>query len=356
MAQTSFNNRLRQVLVLLLIILIAALLVSELSLFLPGLLGGITLYILSRSYYFRCVFKRKWKKGWTAMLFILVYLILISVPVYLSVTLVTPKINQLVQNQDKIISSLQNFSAKIEDKTGIAILSTGNIRTATQKISSFVPKLLSGTATILANLLMMFFLLYFLLIGGREMEKNLNRIIPLKPKNIDTLAGETKMMVKANALGIPIICVVQGIFAALGYWIFGMEDWAMWGFITGVFAFFPLVGTMIIWVPITIYLFSQGHTWPAIGLGIYSIVVTGNVDYVARISFMKRIGDVHPLITVLGVIVGLNLFGFVGLIFGPLLISYFLILTKIYVNEFSINTEIPQLINKAETGEPDAKK
>ena len=55
---------------------------------------------------------------------------------------------------------------------------------------------------------------------------------------------------------------------------------------------------------------------------------------------MKKIGDVHPLITVLGVIVGLNLFGFIGLIFGPLLISYFLILVKIYVNEFSDHHEI----------------
>lgn len=337
-----FNTRLKQVLVLLLIFLIAVLLIAQVYVFLPGLLGGITLYILSRGYYFQFVYKKKWKKGWTALLFILFYLVIIALPVYLSINLVIPKINQVMDNQDKMVNSLQVISGKIEAKTGIKMLSPENIKSATQKISSFVPRLLSGTATMVANLLMMFFLLYFMLTGGREMEKNLNRIIPLKPHNIDILAGETKMMIKANALGIPIICIVQGIFASLGYWIFGLEDWGLWGFITGVFAFFPLVGTMIIWVPLVIYLFSGGHSLPAVGLGVYSIIVTGNVDYVARISFMKKIGNVHPLVTVLGVIVGLNLFGFVGLIFGPLLISYFLILVKIYMHEFTGLHELPE--------------
>lgn len=324
---------------LLLIILIIALLIAQLSVFLPGLLGGITLYILSRGKYFQLIFHRKWKKGWTALAFILFYLVIIALPVYLSVTLVSPKIARVMENQEKIVSTVQTISQKITDKTGIKLLSPDNLKTLTQKVSALVPKLLSGTATMLANLLMMFFILYFLLTGGREMEKSLHHVIPLKPQNIDTLAGETKMMIKANAMGIPIICIVQGIFAAFGYWIFGLDDWGLWGFITGVFAFFPMVGTMIVWVPLCIYLFSQGLNWPGFGLALYSLIVTGNVDYAARISFMKKIGDVHPLITVLGVIVGLKLFGFIGLIFGPLLISYVLILVKIYINEFSDNHE-----------------
>ncbi|MEO6490734.1 MAG: AI-2E family transporter, partial [Ferruginibacter sp.] len=67
----------------------------------------------------------------------------------------------------------------------------------------------------------------------------------------------------------------------------------------------------------------------------YSIIVTGNVDYITRLGLLKKMGDVHPMITVIGVIVGLGLFGFIGLIFGPLLVSYFIILVKIYMNEFT---------------------
>ena len=109
----------------------------------------------------------------------------------------------------------------------------------------------------------------------------------------------------------------------------------MWGFLTGVCAFFPLIGTMIIWVPLVIYLYSVDQNLTATGLTIYSIIVTGNVDYITRLGLLKKIGNVHPMITVLGVIVGLKIFGFMGLIFGPLLISYFIILMKIYMNEFT---------------------
>jgi predicted PurR-regulated permease PerM len=189
---------------------------------------------------------------------------------------------------------------------------------------------------LLANIVMMFFLLYFLLVNGKEIEQYLNRVIPLKRHNVEQLASETKRMIRANAVGIPIICVVQGLFATLGYWIFGVEDWGVWGFLTGIFAFFPLVGTMVIWVPVMLYMLATGHNWAGFGLGIYSLVVTGNVDYITRMGLLKKIGDVHPLITVLGVIVGLNLFGFMGFIFGPLLVSYFIILVKIYFNEFAI--------------------
>ncbi len=339
MNQPGFNERLRQVLILMLVVAMAILLIMQLRAFIPGMLGGITLYILSRTVYFQLIFKRKWKKGWTALLFIFVYLIIIAIPVYISIALVSPKISAFTDNQDQVIQSIQSLSAKVREKTGVTIFSAESAKTIAQKLSVYIPMVINSTMALITNLIIMFFLLYYLLVHGREMEKYLSRVTPLKHENVNMLAGETKMMIKANALGIPIICIVQGAFAALGYWIFGVEDWALWGFVTGVFAFFPLVGTMIIWVPLVAYLFIHGSNWPALGLTLYSIIVTGNVDYIARLKLMKYMGDVHPVITVLGVIVGLNLFGFMGLIFGPLLISYFLIMVKIYINEFDKTPE-----------------
>lgn len=333
----NFNDRLRQLLLLLLIILLGYLLVTELYVFLPGLLGGITVYIISRTLYFRCVYEFKWKKGWTALLFILVCLVLISIPVYISAKLITPKINDMVHNQEKIVQAIKVFTDKVSAFTGFKLLTPDNTKAISLKISSFIPKILNSTANVATNILMMFFILYYLLVSGKEIEKYLNQIIPLKRHNVNQLASETKLMIRANAIGIPIICIVQGIFATLGYWIFGVEDWALWGFLTGIFAFFPLVGTMIIWVPMVVFMLASGNTWPAVGLGIYSLVVTGNVDYITRLGLLKKMGNVHPMVTVLGVIAGLNLFGFMGLIFGPLLVSYFIILVKIYINEFAIN-------------------
>lgn len=347
MNQPGFNERLRQIIILILILAMAVLLISQMTIFIPGLLGGITLYILSRTLYFQLIFKRKWKKGRTALLFIFCSLLLIALPVYLSISLASPKIRSFTQNQDKIIEGIKSVSEKVHEKTGFLILSAESAKTIAEKVSAFIPRILNSTMVLLTNLLMMFFLFFYLLVQGKDTEIYLSRIIPLKQENIHLLAGETKMMIRANALGIPIICIIQGAFATLGYWIFGIEDWGLWGFVTGVFAFFPFVGTMIIWVPLAGYLFIHGSTWPAVGLTIYSIVVTGNVDYLARLMLMKYMGDVHPLITVLGVIVGLNLFGFMGLIFGPLLISYFLIMVKIYFNEF--NTPVADTDSSAET-------
>ncbi len=346
MTKNTFNARITQIIVLIIIALIAVLLIKQLLVFLPGVLGAVTLYIVSRAYYFNLIFKHKWKKGLTALGFMLAWIIIITIPIYFSVTLISPKINEVINNQDKIVAAIENVRKTITEKTGRELITSENIKTGTQKITTIIPSLLSGTANTFVNLFMMFFLFYFLLVGGRELEKRLNKLIPLKNENIHILATETKMMIRANALGIPLISIVQGIFAALGYYIFGLQEWGLWGFLTGIFAFFPIVGTMIMWVPLCILLYAQGHELGALGLTLYSLFVTGNVDYIARIGFMKKIGNVHPLVTIFGVIVGLNIFGFVGLIFGPLLISYFLILVRIYVNEFSDEFESEDPLKK----------
>jgi predicted PurR-regulated permease PerM len=335
----NFNNRLRQLILLLIIALLAILLSTQLFIFLPGFLGAVTLYILTRNWYQSLIQQKKWKKGLTALLFILGLIVIIAIPVYFSIIMVSPKINSLLNNQQEVIQGLQIFSDKMESSFGIKLFTDEGTQSIASKISSFIPVLLNNTANVATNLIMIFFLLYYLLVNGTAIEKYLHKMIPLKAENVDKLASETTLMIRANALGIPIICVVQGIFAAIGYLIFGVKDWGMWGFVTGVFAFFPLVGTMIIWVPLVIFLFSTGHHLTASWLAIYSIVVTGNVDYITRLGLLKKMGNVHPMITVLGVIVGLKLFGFMGLIFGPLLVSYFIILVKIYINEFGKATD-----------------
>ena len=335
MEENTFNNRLRQILLVGLILFLTIVFINQLNIFLPGLLGGITLYILTRKLFQKLTVQKKWRKGLTAFLFIICSLIIIAIPVYFTIVMVSPKVNSLLDNQQEVMQGLEIFSTKIEDYTGIKLFSDDNSKVLANKISAFIPGLINSTANVLTNLIMMFFLMYYLLVNGIVIEKYLDKIIPLKAENVHMLASETVLMIRANAIGIPIICIVQGAFAAIGYLIFGIKDWGMWGFITGVFAFFPLVGTMVVWVPLVIFLYSTGQNYIATGLTIYSVVVTGNVDYITRLGLLKKMGNVHPMITVLGVIAGLKLFGFMGLIFGPLLLSYFIILIKIYVNEFT---------------------
>ena len=330
----TFNNRIKQVLLLSIIILLIFLVIRELYLFVPGLLGALTLYILSRGNYFQLVYNRKWKKGWAAGLFIFYYLFLIGLPVYLAITLISPKINTFLENPEQMIEGIKASIESVQGRIGFSLVSETTLSESLSKLSAFIPGVLNSTANLITNLAIMLFVLYYMLYNGKEIEDTLSEIIPLKDENIHLLASGTKTMVRANAIGIPLISIIQGVFATLGYFIFGVDDWGLWGFLTGVFAFFPVVGTMIIWVPLVIYMYATDQTWNATGVLIYSVVVTGNVDYIARITLLKRLGDVHPVITILGVLLGLNLFGFVGLIFGPLLISYIILLFKIYKNEF----------------------
>ena len=331
---TQFNNRIRQVVLLLVISFFGFLIIKELYVFLPGLMGALTFYILGRERYFKLTENRGWKPALTALAFILIFLLVIASPLYYTVVLVSPKITDVFSHADELKVGVQALSDKLKQFTGEELMSEKNMSSLQSNLANFIPTFLNSSATILGNTLVMFFVLFFMLTGGREMEKTVRQFIPLHQESIVALAQETKHMVKANAIGIPLISIVQGLAAWLGYLIFGLDDALMWGFLTGVFAFFPIVGTMLIWVPLVIYLYSQGLSTPATGLLIYSLVVTGNVDYLARVTLMKKIGNVHPLVTVFGVIVGLQLFGFMGFIFGPLVFSYVIILIKIYAHEF----------------------
>ena len=330
----TFNNRIKQVLLLSLIILMIFLAFKELISFLPGILGAITLYMLSRAGYFQLVYNKKWKKGWAAGLYMLYYLALLGLPIFLAITLISPKLNAVINDPSATIESIKHAVEQVQLKAGVNFVSEKSLTDSLNKVSSYIPSLLNSTANLLTNLIIMLFFLYYMLYHGKEMENYLFRIIPLKDTNTAMLAAQTKKIVKANALGIPLISIIQGLTATLGYFIFGVHEWVLWGFLTGVFAFFPVVGTMIVWVPLVIYMYTASNAGMATGLLLYSLLVTGNVDYISRITIMRKLGDVHPVITVLGVIVGLGLFGFIGLIFGPLLVNYIIILFKIYMNEF----------------------
>ena len=252
-----------------------------------------------------------------------------------------PRISEVFTHSEELMRGLKEFSAQVYNYTGAQILTQENLEAMQKMVANFIPTFLNSSLNIVGNLAMMFFVIYFMYAHGEQMEESLRRFIPLHDDSVEQLADETMNMVRANAIGIPLISIIQGITATLGYWIFGLSEWGLWGFLTGIFAFFPVVGTTLIWAPLVIFLYAQGASWQATGLLIYSLVVTGNIDYFSRVTLMRKIGDVHPLITILGIIVGLGLFGFMGFIFGPLILSYLILLARIYTSEFVENNNTP---------------
>ena len=249
----QFNNRIRQIIVLIIILLIGYLIIKELYLLIPGFLGAVTLYILGREKYAHLVYVRKWKPSWTALLYILVSLVVISALMYFTIKVMLPKFNIVFSHPQELMQGLHKLSEQINATTGVDLFSEANLAKLQQGLGNFIPTFLNSTLNILGNVVMMFFVLYFMLVNGKEMEAAVTTFIPLHPESITKLAKETKNMVRANAIGIPLISLIQGLFATAGYWIFGLSEFGLWGFLTGVFAFFPLVGTMLIWLPLVIF-------------------------------------------------------------------------------------------------------
>ena len=328
------QNRIRQVFFLVIIVLLGLLLFSELYTFLPALLGAVTLYIVMRRWMFHLTIKKKWRKGWTAALLMLISMIVILLPIALLINMLSSKITFAIQHSDELVGSLKKIVTEIEQKFKIKITRDENINRLGDFIRSSIPKLLGATFNTLGTIFFMYFILYFMLVNGRKMEANIYEHIPLKDENAMMLGTEVKNMVISNSVVIPVIAVLQGVVALIGYLIIGVNEPWFWFVVTCITAMLPVVGAALAYVPLAIIFFANGDTGKGIFMLIYGFGVIGTVDNVFRFTLARKIGNVHPLVTVFGVIIGLSVFGFIGLIFGPLLISLFLLLLKIYSSEF----------------------
>lgn len=344
-----FEDRLKQYILLLLLAVLIFFIVKSLRVFIPGILGAITLYILSRENYFQMLYVRKWKPRIAALVYVLYFLLLLGVPFFFAYSLISPKIDLLMANPQATVEQVKKVVASVEGKIGWKIMTQSKLEGQLTSLVGKIPRLLNETANVVSNLAIMLFLLYYMLSNAKSLEKRLFKLIPLRPDNINLLAREGKTIIKANAIGIPLISLIQGITAAIGYAIFGVPEWYMWGFLTAVFAFMPIVGTMLVWVPLVIYMYTIGSTFSATALLFYGLIVIGNVDYLARLTIMKKLGDVHPVLTVMGIIAGFELFGFIGVIFGPVLLNYMIVLYTIYVSEFKGEEEPATQINSNST-------
>ena len=328
------QNRIRQIFFLIVITMLGLLLFRELYTFIPALLGAITLYIIMRKWMFHLTMKKRWSKPWTAALLMFLSLIIILFPIGVLVNMVSAKVTFAVQHSNELITALKKIAADLEQRFDIEIVSDENINKLGNFISGGIPRLLSATFNTLGTIFFMYFILYFMLVNGRKMENNIYEHMPLRDENAAMLGKEVKNMVLSNAVGIPVIAILQGIVALIGYLIIGVKEPWFWFVVTCITAMLPVVGAALAYVPLAIIFFANGYTGKGIFMLIYGFGVIGLVDNIFRFTLAKKIGNIHPLVTVFGVIIGLSVFGFIGLIFGPLLISLFLLLLKIYSSEF----------------------
>jgi len=328
------NNKLRQISFYALLIVLFLLLFYQLIPFLPAFLGAITFYIIMREKMQTLVLKRKWKKAWAASLLLILSFLIVMLPVGLLTNMLYSKVGFAIQNSNEVINTIHTFIDGFEKKYSIEIINEETAKNISTSLAKVLPSFLGATFNSLTAIVIMYFILYFMLTNSREMEAWLYNNVPLKDDNVKLIGTEMKTLVISNTLGIPLTALLQGIVALIGYLILGVEDVMFWFVVTSIAAMFPFVGAALAYVPVAILFFASNHATKGTIMLLYGFGIVGTVDNIFRFALQKKMGDVHPLITVFGVIVGLNLFGFIGLIFGPILISLFILLLKIYMNEF----------------------
>jgi predicted PurR-regulated permease PerM len=328
------DNKIRQVSFIAILLVLGWVLFREMQSFIPAFLGALTLYVIMRKWMFRLQYVRKWKPAIAALVLMLASFIVIIVPIGLVIQMLSSKINFAIQHSAEAVDAIKLFVKNIETKTGYTIVNEENLQKLSSLLATKLPSILGATFNTLTTIVVLYFILYFMLTEGRTMERKMYDILPMKETHLNEVGKEVKSMVLSNALGIPLIAILQGIVALIGYLVIGVKEPFFWFIITCVTAMLPIVGAAVAYVTLAILFFASGSNWQGIAMLAYGFIIIGSVDNIFRFALAKRIGNVHPLITIFGVIIGLNLFGFIGLIFGPLLISLFILLIKIYTLEF----------------------
>ena len=252
------------------------------------------------------------------------------VPLALVVWLAVVNLQHINLDPQAIIAPFEEAAAAIKTKTGYNVLSKDSLSFAISSLPRIGQTFMGGISSFSVNMFVLVFVLYFMLIGGKKMEQYINEILPFNETNTQDVVHKINMIIRSNAIGIPLLAFIQGGVAMIGYWIFGAPNILFSGFLTGIASVVPMVGTALIWIPIAVYMALIGNWFQAIGLVAFGMLVISQLDNLIRFIIQKKMADIHPLITIFGVVIGLSLFGFMGVIFGPLLLSLFLLFIDMF--------------------------
>lgn len=321
-----------QLSVLLLIAIMGLLITWELLPYLSGILGAITIYVLLRTW------MKKWvERGWNRKLGAGLLMVLSFVGILLPVTgvglMLVNRIGGALGNSGRPINTLRQSLEIWGERTGYDLTSKIDGTAISGWLAENLKDAAGGTFTLFLSLAIMYFLLFYMFTAKEDLRKIIYGYIPIKKENFRRIGHEIFSMVRSNALGIPLVAVAQGSVALIGFLIFGVERPFFWFVIVALGSMIPFIGTFIGILPVFVLSLAAGNDFQAWGILFYGMVVVGSTDNLIRLYVLRKLEDVHPLITLTGVIIGVPLFGFIGLIFGPLLLSLFLLLVRIYKRE-----------------------
>ena len=346
-----YTPRQRYTLLIVTLIIIGLLAVYGLLGYLTAFLGAGILYVVFRPWFTALVHKRNWNRTLVTVMLIVFALVVLVIPFFALTSLLIDRLRELTQHTDEILAVVQ----RIERRLGIQVTEQAQVRQLLQqgatRVSQWVPSLASSVLNVIVIVGLMLFTLYYLFTQEEYFLAGVHRYLPFRESTMRELSESLKNNVNANVLGQILVALVQGILTGITLWIFGIPTPLFWTLIAFFMAFIPVLGTPLVWGPAAIYQFAQGHNVQGIGILIVGFVVIINADNVLRIWLAKGMGNIHPWVTLVGLTFGVEIFGIVGLVIGPLLLSYFIVLMQVFAHENRAHRQA-----EATTPQPLAKK
>jgi predicted PurR-regulated permease PerM len=300
--------------------------------FSTGLIGGLVLYVVFAPTHRRLV-RLGLKPGLGAGVVVLLALVLVVGPGISFIGLVANEAQGMATGviQSPLLARLRELRIGPYD-IGAQIEALGS-----QVVSWLGSSALSvvGTATRLGiQLTIAFFGLFYLLVAPAGAWSGIRPFIPFSTQNAEVLRVRFHDVTFSTLVGTGLTAAVQGLLVGIAFWATGLSNALFWGVVTIIVAILPVVGSGLIWGPGAAALALDGHYGWAIALVVWGVLVVGNVDNLIRPYVYRRWARIHPFITVIGAFAGINWFGLLGLLIGPLAISYFFELIRMYRAEY----------------------
>ncbi|HTS89590.1 MAG TPA: AI-2E family transporter [Gemmatimonadales bacterium] len=317
----------------LLILVLGLALVYTLMPYASGLIGGLVLVVIFAPVHARLA--RRLPPRLSAALMVLLALLILIVP---SLSLAGVLVEQAQGIAAGIVSAplLERISAFEIGGVPIGPRLAGMGEQVVGWLGSSAIGLLGHATRLGLNLTIALFILYFLLLRPRQTWEAVRPYIPFRPASADRLRDRFRDVTISTLIGTGAIALIQGIFVGAGFLFLGLSNALFWGVVTIVFAILPVVGAGLVWGPGVVSLMLDGRYGAATALALLGLVVVANVDVVIRPAVFRRFAEIHPLVTLIGAIGGISYFGLLGILIGPLAISYFFELIRMYREEYHL--------------------
>ncbi|HWR25452.1 MAG TPA: AI-2E family transporter [Methanosarcina sp.] len=338
-------------LALLIIIVLTAAIVYATLPYLNYFFGSFILYIIFRSLYHFLVKRTRLQKQFAAVLVIIISTFVVLIPLYFLLNIIIGEIQQLLLDQASIVSSIQSGNQFLTHYLSRLDIPTGALQTKVQErvmdiaseavnySSMFILGSIQSLSQQFIGLLLMYFLLYYLLTGEDSgFARKIYVAIPFNEENTATLVDEFSRIVRTTIISSGAVALAQGAILTITFLIFEIKGALLWGFIATILSFVPVFGSTLVWVPATIIQLLQGDYVAGIAILIAGLVAS-LVDNFLRPIIQEKVGKIHPFLSLLGIVIGVSLFGLIGIIIGPLLLSYFLLTLEMFSREYLTNRE-----------------